>query len=205
MGLYDAYVPTPSGDDYPTKIEDFLTIVGTHVTALQAVTPATLIGSPTTNNLVSQTAGGDIQDSGLLATDVPIVVGSPTTDNLAAFDASGNLIDAGRPKADPINTYLSGNLTITQGGNLGPLPHNLSEIPNTSIFIKCTSGEGNYSIGDEVLIMSSSDIAVIVDDTNYNIWFSDLTANAFTIPDNTDGSPLAITNASWVLVIRGIV
>ena len=39
MGLYDAYVPTPSGDDYPTKIEDFLTIVGTHVTALQAVTP----------------------------------------------------------------------------------------------------------------------------------------------------------------------
>ena len=204
MTIYNQYNPTLGGDDYPIQIELFINSVGTDVQNLQNANAATKIIGGTENNLISQDANGNIQDAGLVAAEVPSVV-SFSENNLVAFDASGDLIDAGRPKVDVVSTYTSPvPITISQGGVTGLLPHNLGSVPITSIFIRCTSIEGTYAVDDEVLIMDSSAVSVLVDDTNYNIRFSDLTAdNAFTIPDNFDGSPLAITNASWVLIIRG--
>lgn len=106
------------------------------------------------------------------------------------------------------DSYDSGNQTITSAGGL-TLAHGLGAIPKiTQCFIKCTTAEHGYSVGDEVWMTPSFDtatnrnFALIADATNYTIRFGS-TNPAFNVLNKTTGAFANITNSSWAFIVRG--
>lgn len=100
--------------------------------------------------------------------------------------------------------YFSGNQSITAGGTL-TLAHNLGVRPrNTWGELRCTTAEGNYSIGDiiQAKVGGDSDSATmngwtsVIDSTNLTVRFGTL-AGVFVIPNKTTGAPFTITPANW--------
>jgi hypothetical protein len=107
-------------------------------------------------------------------------------------------------------SFTSSAQTISAAGLL-TVPHSLSAVPyNVSVSLKNTTGEHNWSVGDEILVpngayegTSGADkgFAIWVDSTNVNIRFSSAAA-PFDYYDKTAGTGVTLTNGSWELYIR---
>lgn len=107
--------------------------------------------------------------------------------------------------------YASAAQTITAGGAL-TLAHGLGVKPKIiAAYIKCTTGEAGYSIGDELELPLgvhgdglSVGISVIADATNITIRMGNNAGASFGIINKTTGAgaSLTITNTSWQLYIK---
>lgn len=105
-------------------------------------------------------------------------------------------------------SYTSSGQTITAGGLL-TLAHSFSEVPKLiTAYLKCTTANLNYSIGDEVLVTLINNTGtnprqnvVYFDTTNIYFRASSLTF-AFVVSDKLSGANNGITNASWDLYVR---
>lgn len=112
-------------------------------------------------------------------------------------------------EAGPIFTeqFESTGQTISAAGTL-TLAHGLAAQPKLYFtYIKCTTAEYNYSIGDEVPVPmngnsnNSYGVTVVPDGTNLNIRFGSAAA-VFQVLDKTTGASANITLASWEFYIR---
>lgn len=112
-------------------------------------------------------------------------------------------------EAGPIFTeqFESTGQTISAAGTL-TLAHGLAAQPKLYFtYIKCTTAEYNYSIGDEVPVPmngnsnNSYGVTVVPDGTNLNIRFGSGAA-VFQVLDKTTGASANITLASWEFYIR---
>jgi len=144
----------------------------------------------------------------------------PTTSGASAFDdlsdvtitaaASGDYLRYNGTAWVNARPYESSGQTITSAGSL-TLAHSLGATPKRiAAYIKCTSGEANYSVGDEYPIpigitmrgtTQAIGFSVVVDATNIKVRFADDTKPIF-INDKTTGTSFNCTNASWQLYIR---
>jgi hypothetical protein len=105
-------------------------------------------------------------------------------------------------------SYTSANQTITSGGSL-TLAHSLGAMPAlVQLRLKCTTGEGGYSIGDETIVAigthvasANRGIAVVPDATNLNVRFGS-DGNAMCIHRKDTGAIINITNASWAAIFK---
>lgn len=102
-------------------------------------------------------------------------------------------------------SFESGQQTISGSGAL-TLAHGLGSKPKLyMVVLQCLSGQGGYSVGDEVLIdpayhgVNSSGISVSPDSTNINIRFG---VDAMFLIRKDTGAVIGITNSSWALVAR---
>lgn len=107
-------------------------------------------------------------------------------------------------------SYDSGPQTITSAGSL-TLAHGLGVQPTLyQAFIKCTTANIGYSIGDEVGLMAASmdatagskGLALWPDATNINVRFGQNAGGCLQAPNKSSGAVTAITNGSWALIVR---
>jgi hypothetical protein len=112
-------------------------------------------------------------------------------------------------EAGPIFTeqFESTGQTISAAGTL-TLAHGLAAQPKLYFtYIKCTTAEYNYSIGDEVPVPmngnsnNSYGVTVVPDGTNLNIRFGS-NAAVFQVLNKTTGASANITLGSWEFYIR---
>jgi hypothetical protein len=103
--------------------------------------------------------------------------------------------------------YTSAEQTITSGGALA-LAHGLGAAPKlVYAFIKCTTAENGYSIGDELIVgqhetgQTNGGVAIVPDATNINIRFGS-TATTFGGANKGTGSNVLFTNANWNFIVR---
>lgn len=108
-----------------------------------------------------------------------------------------------------VDGYTSSAQTITSAG-LVTLAHGLGVAPAIVMFrLKCTTTDGGYSIGDEVIMppTANSDAnnnkanTVYVDGTNVYVRFSNQT-NCFTLGNKATGVAFGADNASWELYVE---
>jgi len=107
--------------------------------------------------------------------------------------------------------YVSPDQTITFAGAL-TLPHSLSAAPTlVQVWLKCTSAEFNYSVGDEVLwgvnnsggATTGRGVSVVPDGTNLNIRYGEGgSGKVFTILNKTTGVDADATAASWDAIFK---
>lgn len=105
-------------------------------------------------------------------------------------------------------SFESSQQTITSGGSL-TLAHGLAAQPKLyAAFLKCTTAEIGYSIGDEVAINpnvgspgENGGLSLVPDATNVNVRFGS-NANALSLVRKDTGQTTGITNASWRLIVR---
>jgi hypothetical protein len=105
-------------------------------------------------------------------------------------------------------SFESAQQTITTAGSL-TLAHSLSARPKLySGFLQCTTAEFGYSIGDEVIALtttglSASDrgVSIVPDATNMNIRYGN-DASVFSATNKTTGVYQSLTNANWRFVVR---
>lgn len=112
--------------------------------------------------------------------------------------------------ATPIfsKSFESSNQTITAAGSL-TLAHSLGAQPKLyQAYLKCTTGEGGYSIGDEVAMNpAASDtganrgVSLVPDATNINVRFGSA-AGTFNFMRKDTGAAFTATNSSWALIVR---
>ena len=127
-------------------------------------------------------------------------------------DASSNIVSVDNANAtfsNNVNFFESSQQAITIAGSL-TIAHGLPRQPILyKGFLKCTTAEFNYSIGDETPALESdansagaaSGISVVPDATNLNIRFGNSSAVFFVI-NKTTGVLNAITPTNWRLVMR---
>lgn len=101
--------------------------------------------------------------------------------------------------------YESTGQTITSGGTLS-LAHGLSAKPKSiEIYLKCTTSEFNYSIGDEVLYRAGADVnqgvTIVPDAANIFVRFGS-NGSVFSLPDKVSGVGKSLTNTSWQLLVK---
>lgn len=106
--------------------------------------------------------------------------------------------------------YTSPAQTITSGGTL-TLAHGMGTTPRLiQAYLKCTTTDVGYSVGDEVFVSGGQDaygstvstgVSVVPDATNLNIRFGS-NAGAFAVLNKGTGTLGAITNGSWEFYIR---
>lgn len=125
----------------------------------------------------------------------------------ATLDLSGKTLTL--PAANTpafTKSFTSSNQTITAAGTLS-LAHGLGVMPSlVQVRLKCTSAEGNFSVGDEVIFNSGDQnahrgCAIVPDATNLVIRYGS-DANTFNVNNKTTGASFAITNASWVAIFK---
>jgi hypothetical protein len=105
-------------------------------------------------------------------------------------------------------SFESTQQIITSGGSL-TLAHGLSAQPKLyQAYLKCTTAEDGYSIGDEVAINphiggpgENSGLSLVPDATNINVRFGNGTT-AFSIVRKDTGQTTGTTNTSWRLIVR---
>ena len=144
----------------------------------------------------------------------------PTTSGASAFDdlsdvtitsvAAGNGIYYNGSAWVNKAPYESSGQTISSAGLL-TLAHGLGATPKRVFtYIKCTSAEGNYSVGDEYPIYpgismrgtsQAINFGMTLDSTNIKVRFADDTKPIW-INDKTSGASFNATNASWQLYVR---
>lgn len=138
------------------------------------------------------------------------ILGSPTGSFKGAgtINAASGVYDNGNRVHSASGEYNSGNQTITSAGAL-TLAHSLPAEPTrVTCWLKCTTGEHGFSIGDKVLApLTSSDAAtdtqgfsLVADATNLTIRFG-TNPNVFTYKNKTTGAGVALTNASWAFIV----
>lgn len=105
------------------------------------------------------------------------------------------------------DSFESTAQTITAAGSL-TLAHGLASQPNLYFtYIKCTTAEHNYSIGDEVPVPmngnsnNSYGVTIVPDATNINVRFGS-NAAVFQVLDKTSGASANITLANWEFYVR---
>jgi hypothetical protein len=123
----------------------------------------------------------------------------------------GNVTSINKASLGFNNYYQSPSQTITSAGSL-TLTHGLGRKPVQFAFtLVNTTTEGNYSVGDEVVVTPTysfngtlnGGFALIPDATNLNIRFLNSGTTAmFLLPNKTTGVPFAITNANWGIIVR---
>jgi hypothetical protein len=105
--------------------------------------------------------------------------------------------------------YTSTGQTITSAALL-TLAHSLGVAPKIiEFYLKCTTAEDNYSIGDEIKVSleatgvtaTSRTNGIYFDATNVYVRFTDV-ANCFRTADKTTGGSALLTNSSWQLYVR---
>jgi hypothetical protein len=103
--------------------------------------------------------------------------------------------------------YESPQQTITSAGAL-TLAHGLTRKPTLTKFVlQCTTAESGFSIGDEVTETlsgyngTSRGVQIIPDSTSLNVRFGTDATAFYTLRKDT-GAVVALTNASWRLVVR---
>lgn len=104
-------------------------------------------------------------------------------------------------------SFESSAQSITAAGTL-TLAHGLSSQPKLYFtYIKCTTGEHNYSIGDEVPVPMNGNsnnnygVTVVPDATNLTVRFGS-DANVLQVLDKTSGASANITLSSWEFYAR---
>jgi hypothetical protein len=105
-------------------------------------------------------------------------------------------------------SFTSTAQTISQAGLL-TIAHGLSATPyHVAVYIKNTTSEGNWSIGDETFLSTGRDstgnnngFAMWPDATNINIRFAN-TPSPIQHFDKTTGATLTVTNGSWELYVK---
>jgi len=106
--------------------------------------------------------------------------------------------------------FISAEQTLTVAGAL-ILAHGLPAPPSLiQLRLICKTAEGDYSIGDEVVIGYNGDIvgtgsrgaSIVPDATNINIRYGGA-AGLWFIFDKTTGVAFIITDANWKLIVRG--
>lgn len=107
--------------------------------------------------------------------------------------------------------YASTGQTITSGGSL-TLAHGLGSTPRLiQAYLKCTTADLNYSVGDEAPVSGgqeaygstvSTGVSIVWDATNLNIRFGSNAGGAFAVLNKTTGTLGVITNGSWQFYIR---
>lgn len=110
--------------------------------------------------------------------------------------------------------YESGPQAIVTAGQL-TLAHGLGAIPKlVQAYLVCTTAEGNYSVGDVLLIENvanpgntsgtrESGVSVVMDDSNITVRFAD-GFWVFKVIDKATGLYEAINNGSWEFHIRAM-
>lgn len=101
--------------------------------------------------------------------------------------------------------YDSGDQTITASGTLS-LAHGLGTRPRRIwTQIRCTSSEGNYSVGDYVTVgptdtdgATHRGVNIVPDASNLTVLYAS-SASTFHVPNKSTRANFAITNASWRL------
>lgn len=107
-------------------------------------------------------------------------------------------------------SFTSSQQTITAGGSL-TLPHSLGAVPAiVQAVMHCTSADGGYSSGDEVIVMPGTvtdasggvqrAIALKIDATNVTVYMS--SGSSLLQLCDTDGSKLNITNTKWKIIVK---
>lgn len=138
------------------------------------------------------------------------ILGSPTGSFKGAgtINAASGVYDNGSLVHSAAREYNSGNQTITSAGVL-TLAHSLPTEPTrVTCWLKCTTAEHGFSVGDKVLApLTSSDAAtdtqgfsLVADGTNLTIRFGS-NPNVFTYKNKTSGLGVALTNASWAFIV----
>lgn len=107
--------------------------------------------------------------------------------------------------------FLSAGQTITSGGAL-TLAHGLGSAPRlVQAYLKCTTTDQGYSVGDEVFVSGGQDaygstvsvgVSIVPDATNLNIRFGSNGGGAFAVLNKSTGTLGAITNGSWDFYVR---
>jgi len=110
-------------------------------------------------------------------------------------------------------TFLSAAQAITTSGLL-TLAHSLGVIPlDIDVYLQCTTGEFNYSIGDKIAISRGTDETsggnsrgqgIVPDATNLNIIYSPV-AQVYHYVNKTTNAAVSLTNANWNAFFRATV
>ena len=170
-------------------------------------------GSPTTNSaLFINNEGGRVQFGGDITAVGAEFTGqakgiTPVDDeDLTRKDYVDNL---------PLNKqYESPEQTITSGGAL-TLSHGLGSQPKLYLgFLKCTSAQRGYSVGDEVAIAlgnvsddagTSRGISVVPNASNLVIRYGSQSGDVFIGLNKSSGDRTLFTNTDWKLIMRAYV
>ena len=139
--------------------------------------------------------------------------GSVDSDAIGADAVDSSEIAADAVKQSELNSYDSGEQTITAGGEL-TLAHSLGAEPFLiQMHIVCKTAEANYVAGEKVMIpigsfstATSNDYGVGAkfDSTNITVRFGSI-ANPLLLIDDANGNQVAsMTPANWKLVVRAI-
>lgn len=101
--------------------------------------------------------------------------------------------------------FISSAQTITSGGDL-TLPHGLSSTPKLfTLLLKCVVSEGNWTVGDELLIAPGANgnqgCAIRPDGTNIFVQFGS-NGSVFSVNNETGGANVTLTNTSWTLIVK---
>lgn len=212
---FDTFAAAASSANFLSMLTDE---TGTGFVVFSA-SPA-LTGTPTAPTAAPGTNTTQLATTAFVATSFaplasPALTGNPTAptaapgDNDTTIATTAFVTAAVGAAATPIFTeaFDSGNQTITSAGAL-TLAHGLSSQPKLYLaFLKNTTAEKNYSIGDELLISThfgaaeNRGVSLVPDATNINVRFASGVA-VFGIQDKNTGAVSNATNANWALVVR---
>jgi hypothetical protein len=170
---------------------------------------ATFLATPTSANLAAALTDETGTGANVFAVS-PALTGTPTAPTAGAGTNTTQIATTAFVAALPFTkSFESAQQTITVGGSL-TLAHGLGTTPKLYLpFLQCTTGEGGYSIGDEVMPATNNidtgsngrNATIVPDSTNLTVRFGNI-AGVFNIVNKSTGADLLITAANWKFVMR---
>ena len=182
----------------------------------------TTFATPTSSDSILGQRAGAIFASAFplpsLITNYPAKATPTSSDSVLIYDAAA----AGAPAKGVIGavaaavpqifskSFTSTQQTITAAGGL-TLAHSLGAVPKiVTATLHCTTGENNYSAGDEIIIhtgpmdspATNRGMSVVPDATNINIRFGSQSPATFVGLDKSSGAGVGLTNTNWTLIIK---
>ena len=173
MANYIPYIPLVGQTDYPTKISNFITLLSTDVTNLETTTTTItntrlplkadrVLTANTTGKIPSLTANGNLQDSGLLVTNLATMNTTIPNGIVAQGSGSKNIVTTSILSINLVtasNNMTSNNLVVADGfkglSGTGIPSANVVTSANNITANNIPISNGNKTLTDSTLSINS--------------------------------------------------
>lgn len=200
MADYSTYRPVEGLNDYPLKIDNFITAVESDVSALENAGYAEKPASFTEGNIPKLDASGNLLDSNLVSADVTQKNGTLVNGNYVSVNSDLKLIDSGVPVATGQTEYNSGSMIISLGQHYSA-SHYLNAIPRTvSVRLVCEITEFDWLPGEYINVFYP-DMYVSFSTTLFHFY---MPATSMQIPGKNNTALKYITNDKWRMNVIGV-
>ncbi len=151
-------------------------------------------------NVVSALDGATLTSVTVATDDKVVIQDTSDSDNVKTVTAQ-DIADL----ASGVTKFTSSDITLSGGAQNASASHGLGALPfGCRAYIRCTTAQANYSVGDCVDVGSTTQSSATV---SSGIYFTSTTVGNtrntnFRIPNKTTGGMTTVTNSSWVLVLQ---